>query len=615
MDSQVFEFGAFRVNAAERRFRRNGEEIALAPKVFEVLVFLLRNPCRLVTYDELMNAVWPDTAVEEGNLRFCIHALRKELGSDTIETVPKHGYRLKLPVTQIEEGGDDLKSAQPPATPTIASGHYPRFLIAAGLVSAVVLLAVVVLNWTGRRDDQNAYLRSLAIAPFEVASSDQASSAAIQSGLGDAIGFDLKRIRRLQVVEVNGKATGSDPIEVGKRLGVDAVLSGTVRDDNGSFKVNFEVIDVASGIREIADSVLVDRSQVTDVERAVALRIARRIDVSLMTVRDERLIPPGILSEEAKQSFLLAQRLPRENDLNRWPESVSLMKKVVAAAPEWALGHAKLAEALMLVEGSNSCDEARSTALRAIELDPSASAEAYLVLGACDIERRNWKSAEENLRTAVATQPDNSSAHIELGLLLDFQRRFAEGETYIRNGLELEPFVPYYNIIACQHYYYDKKWTEAIRYCDLAEQIEPGHFLANKRLYWVYVMQNRWDKVRELTFGRRSEEENLRDPLSRPLVLGDVRGFWEANLQDRLANKGKRPSPTAIASYYSMLGDAEKTLSLLEQAVAEKSDQVKFLYADPIWDSVRREPRYRQLIREVGLSISADPEGPTRTDQ
>lgn len=326
------------------------------------------------------------------------------------------------------------------------------------------------------------------------------------------------------------------------------------------------------------------------------------------------MIPPGTLDDDARRDFLLAQRLPRENDLNRWPEAVRLMLKVVDSAPNWPLGHAKLAEALMLVDGAKSCAEARQVAAKALELDAN-SADAYVVLGACDVEEWKWSSAEENLRRAIAISPESSKAQVDLALLLAFQRRFAEAETHVQRALELEPLVPYFNVIACQHYYYDKKWSEALDYCERADHIEPGYFLANKRVYWVYVMQGRWDKVRETTFGKRTEEEDLRDPLSRPLVLGDVRGFWNANLQDRLANKGKRPSPMAIASYYSMLGDAEMTLSLLEQAVAEKSDQVKFIYADPIWDSVRREPRYKQLVREIGLSTNADPDVPTRTVQ
>src|SRR5262245_36685217 len=98
---EIFEFGEFRLNPAERLLLRNDEPVALEPKVFETLLVLVRQHGRLVGKDELMQAVWPDTFVEEINLARNISTLRKALGQagddsgqPFIETVPKHGYRF-----------------------------------------------------------------------------------------------------------------------------------------------------------------------------------------------------------------------------------------------------------------------------------------------------------------------------------------------------------------------------------------------------------------------------------------------------------------------------------------------------------------------------------------
>ena len=186
--------------------------------------------------------------------------------------------------------------------------------------------------------------------------------------------------------------------------------------------------------------------------------------------------------------------------------------------------------------------------------------------------------------------------------MLDVQRRFAEGEVHLKKALELEPFAPYYNVVLCQHYYYDKKWSEALKYCERSQTIEPDYFLALKRLYWIYVMQGRWDEVIKLAYSETTVDEARNDPLLRPLLNGDPRGYWEVNLQDRLANQRKRPSPVAIANYYAMLGDKQKTLDHLEEAVATNSEQAKFINPDPIFDLVRAEQRYKDIMKLLGVA-------------
>lgn len=623
MQGKIYGFEGFLLDEAEQRLQKDGVEIQLPPRIFDVLRILVARHGTLVSYEELMDAVWGETFVEEGNLRYSVHSLRKALGPGLIETVAKKGYRFTADVRAIEREefitqhvGENAVDHSPTTFATGSDLRRSAKWIAG--FGALILLGIVVLNWTQRASSPvKTNLRSIAVAPFNVILQEPGAEASVQRGFTEAANFQLKRLRDLQVTDLPalepyfGKQV--DPLVMGKDLGVDTVVNGSVRVENGSYRVSFEVLDL-TGKPTIAESILVERSAGNDPETIAALRIARRIDLGLAEARDEGLVPPGTLDDEARKNFILAQRLPRENDLNRWGEAVLLMRKVVEVAPDWGVGQAKLAEALVLVQGADSCDEARRVAQRALDIQQDL-AEPYVVRGLCDIEERGWDSAEKNFRKAIDLNPTLSQAHIELGLLLDYRRRFAEAETHIMTALQLEPLVPYYNIIACTHYYYDKNWQEALKYCEQSERIEAGYFLASKRLYWIYVMRGRWDKVREITFGTRTEAENLRDPLSRPLMNGDVRGFWEANLQDRLANKGKRPSPAAVATYYSMLGDAENALRLLEQGAAENSDQMRYVYADPIWDPIRREPRYQKLIQSLGLGDGNTVDTPTRAKE
>ena len=110
-----FEFGSYRLDAAKRLLTRSGESIALAPKTFDLLLLLIRGQGRVLTKTKLMNALWPDTVVEEASLSYQVATLRKALGAEEdgwIETVPKHGYRFAGAIAKFpddhEQSGDDL---------------------------------------------------------------------------------------------------------------------------------------------------------------------------------------------------------------------------------------------------------------------------------------------------------------------------------------------------------------------------------------------------------------------------------------------------------------------------------------------------------------------------
>src|SRR6266446_473414 len=110
MTNGLYEFGSFRLDAAKRLLTRAGESVTLAPKTFDLLLFLAESQGRALTKAELMQALWPDTFVEEANLSFQMSALRRALGeegTEWIETVPKHGYRFTAAVTKIESPGPE----------------------------------------------------------------------------------------------------------------------------------------------------------------------------------------------------------------------------------------------------------------------------------------------------------------------------------------------------------------------------------------------------------------------------------------------------------------------------------------------------------------------------
>src|SRR4026207_1230771 len=130
-DNLSYEFGRFRLNVAERILLRDGEVVPLTPKVFDILLTLVENRGQVVSKEDLMKRVWPDTFVEEGNLTQNISLLRKALGESPggvqfIETVPRRGYRF---VAEISEPGNNHVVTT--ASSAVPSGEIPAVQIPA----------------------------------------------------------------------------------------------------------------------------------------------------------------------------------------------------------------------------------------------------------------------------------------------------------------------------------------------------------------------------------------------------------------------------------------------------------------------------------------------------
>src|SRR5215467_4264548 len=203
---QAYEFGAFRLDPAERTLLRQSEPVALTPKVFDTLVYLVGNAGRLITKDEFMKQIWADAFVEEATLAQSISQLRKALGEpDVIETVPKKGYRFLGQVRRVEAAGQ-TGVANPPAVDTKAQllpdantpiefSKEKRVWIWA--VASVVLLAAAVLFVIyERRAAGRPAINSLAVLPLQNLSGDL-NQEYFADGMTDELITDLAQIHSL----------------------------------------------------------------------------------------------------------------------------------------------------------------------------------------------------------------------------------------------------------------------------------------------------------------------------------------------------------------------------------------------------------------------------------
>ena len=622
MNGQIEEFEGFTLDIAEQRLLKNGEEISLSPKVFQVLSLLVKNSGRLVSHDELIEEVWKDTFVEDANIRFCIHSLRKALGSEIIETVPKRGYRFKPSVrsrprsyvygnghehNEIPEQlkkpqeGNDLEKTEGPKTGLarlLAIGAGATILIALGLVS--------YLYWPTATDtDGYRVEKSIAILPFKIQSGAESENNGIQDSLKEAFERNLSQLKGIRFSETKDLPSlgiaDLNKEDLVEQVDSDFILGGTVRiaDDN-LVNINAVLRDLSDSEASPAKEFDIEARDLTSAERIISARVAREMFLRLSEKRDREFLATQEISEEAKSIYLTGNSILRRKDFKRRDEGVKLLKRLIDLEPDWAKGHGKYVEAVVLLHGgAPEPEELKRIVDKPLALDQNL-AEAHLAKAWYHQLTFEWENAEESFRDAIRLNPTYTDAYLEFGFALDTQRKFAQAEKIYKQGLAVNPFDP--NLVAqlCVHYYYDNKADLARKTCERALEIDPNNNVAKKNMFWIDMELNRYDSVLKEYYGHLSEKQLENHP-AKHLRAGNISQYWRQNAENRVNNQRRRKSALAIAGFFARAGDRIKALDYLEQIPSTRPLDITQVNPNPTFDNLRNEPRFINLMKRFNL--------------
>lgn len=386
---KVFRFEGRTLDVTRGCLLRERGEVELRPKSFAVLRYLVENADRLISKEELINAVWPDVTVTDDSLTQCVREIRHALGDSEqriIKTVPRRGYRFAAPMWTSEGEPDALSVAASPAGRLKALSPAPR-------LSLVVL---PLANLSGDPDQEY-----------------------FTEGLTDSLTTDLSRIPGSFVIARSSaftyKGMAADVKQVGRELGVRYVLEGNLQKSRDRIRVNVQLIDARSGTHIWAERYDRDRTDLLAIQDDIIGRVALSLGVALYEAESQRAL--------------------RERPDH--PDAVDLIMRAWAVRNR-APTRANVTEALRLFEEALRVDPGSAAALVGV-------AHMHIVeVGhrwSADRERQT-RIAEDAVARSLALDPRNAMAHLTRGLVLRVQGQLEESLVEFQRTLELNPTRP-----------------------------------------------------------------------------------------------------------------------------------------------------------------------------
>ena len=633
---QLCQFDRFRLDLGKKVLWDNDELVHLPPKAVELLCELIEKRGEVVTKDELLSRVWPDAFVEEGVLTQNIHYLRKtfkdlNLPSDPIQTVPRRGYRFAGEVHSVpdeivfehevvernylaEISSDSLKDLGVRGSRTMAGARISRGMLAAALVLVLVAVASTLLVvWKQVPQQETATINgisSIAVLPLKPLNSGETEQT-FALGLTDSIIARFGRLSSLSVrpfsaVDKFG-SSGKDSITFARDLKVDAVLEGTIQKADSRLRVSLQLIDTRDGSQIWNDTFDESDNAVLKLQDAISVRVSRALFTRLHP-RDEQLLAQAPTQNQEAYRLYLAGReawLKRDGRM----DSVSFYEKAIELDPNFALPHLGIADQYAF---TYETEIAERELAKALELDPDL-AEAHATRGFLQMFHHwDWAGAEASFRRALQLAPGSSKAHHWFAVYLSLRGKLDDAKAEMQRALELDPTASVIRSDLAELYYFEHDYDRAEKELERVVADDPGFYPARQHLIKVRFKNGASYLLEEAKFNVFRQKKLKADGLTPevdPRILeelvakGDERRLRESFLQasSLAAAVGRPETYLGRSRYFSMMGEKEKSLDDLERAIEARIFTVPFVVVDPLWDPVRNEPRFQELMKRMNL--------------
>ncbi len=621
---ELYEFGEFRLDAVRRLLTRLDQPLRLNSKAFETLLVLVRNRRRIVSKDELMQFLWPDTFVEEVNLAQNISALRKALSETPgenryIATIPGKGYQFVCDVLETAArpqepipsviASDPNRPQAPIAPPSPRASSLTSWV---SLAALAVVLAAAASYWLLHRRTSESTAHSVAVLPFQplAGGSDDEH---LGLGMADAVITRLSNIRQLPVrptdVVIRYNDPAADPLKAAREMGVDSVLTGKLQKSGDHIRVTVQLVRVTDGRSLWAQTFDEKYTGIFQVEDSISEKVAQALALNLAASEKIQLQRHYTDNIDAYRNYLMGRYEEFTFTRDGMNKAIDYFNRAIADDPGYALAYAGLADAWTtesdwLVSPREALPKADASARKALAFDDQL-AEAHGALAHALLHE--WKLDESNreFHTALALNPSNVSTWFAYAEYLVSVGQADQGIAQMKKALTIDPLSPEINSFLAWDYYVKRDYATCTSTSLRAMQMFPDFWLP-------HMTAGMCDSA------ARRQSDSIRE-FSQGLAMNPDSTFCQAGIAIALAKSGRRAealhaldqlqamkthtyvSPSYVSLVYMALGNRDAAYAWLDKSYDDRAEYLLWLKLDPFYDGERADPRFQAMVRKVGI--------------
>jgi TolB-like protein len=575
----IYEFDEFTVDAGRRLLLdRDGRSLALTPKAFDTLVYLIQNSDVVLGKETLMRAIWADTVVEENNLNQCISALRRVLGEKRgdhryIVTVPGRGYRFVAHVNRHK---------RPPITNNVEP------------IASIAVLPFQPLTRNNRDESLELGMADTLIARL--------------SGIRDLVVRPMSSVRKYDDLKL-------DVLAAGRELGVESVLEGSLQRQANRVRVTVRLLNVSNGASLWAGTFDEELTDIFALQDAISEQVAQALSVELSKEDKTRLVKHHTQSTKAYRLYLKGRYYWWKNSPEEYKKSRDYFHRAVEEDPSYALGYCGLnsfygfGAAWGFVPPDEGWPKAEWAVTKALELDDQL-AEAHLDLAALKmVYYLDWAGTEREAKRAIELSPGFDEIHYVYSFFLVVMRRFHEALAEGKRALACSPF----SLRISQHLgyalYCARSYDEAIQQYRRALQLDPGDASVCEALGDAHERNGEYREAAEqwtkamLLANDTEFVPTFRAAKTKEAVEKAVRGVAAKRLDRLLHNReiGDYVPAIRFAREHLRAGHREEALKWLTLACEERNVYSLMIACDPFYDPLRADQRFVKLLRRMKL--------------
>ncbi len=577
----MFCFDDVTVDEKNFRLQKAGRARSLTPRAFDVLIYLIKQDGRLVEKQEIFEQVWKESFVTDNALTRVIKEIRQAIGDDAanpiyIETVPKRGYRFAA----VLENKAELSAVKPGVETT---------------APPTPMIAVLPFKILGAGGDGGGGDEFLGI------------------GMADALITRLSNSRKVAVRPTSSilhyAQSEKPPGEAGAELGVGAVLEGSIRRQAERFRVTVQLVDVSTGNPLWAEKFDGDFTDIFSVEDSIAERVAEALSLHLSADEISLLKKHYTENPDAHEAYLKGRFYANKFTLENFHKAIGSFERALEFDPDYALAYAGIAEANWIaadlyLNPKEALQTVKDKAAKAIELDPNL-AEGHTFFGAAlQSTDWNWSEAEKHYRRAIQLNPNFAPAHQWYGWLLSVLGRHDEAIVESETSKRLDPFSIGVNWFLIVSYGFARQFENAAEKAQNLIDIQPYFWGGHWSLGYCCAEMGKYKEA--LRHYQKAAEMDRSPMISSAMAIAYALSGENDKARELLdelkeAEKVSYVPPYYMAMIHAALDEADEAFIYLDKAFEMRDSSLSALKVDSRLDGLRKDKRFKALVKKLGL--------------